>query len=186
MMPAKTLQPGERFGKLTVIDRDGSRLAHAYWKCQCDCGKISSHQGSRLRAGLVLSCGCGRIWQPSHRRHYDKGESGKKLLLRSYKNGAKQRGFSFLLSEDEFFSVVTADCAYCGVPASSIKRQEKNTDDWGDFKYTGIDRIDSSKGYEPGNVRPCCGTCNKMKLDLPESVFLDKIARIHKHYQKAA
>ena len=41
-----------------------------------------------------------------------------------------------------------------------------------------MDRIDSNKGYEIDNVRPCCWSCNYMKNNLNENEFYDKIKKI--------
>lgn len=51
----------QRFGKLTVIQRDETKKGQAaYWICQCDCGKIKSIRGSNLTAKTnpTQSCGC--------------------------------------------------------------------------------------------------------------------------------
>ena len=53
---------GRRFGRLTIAAdaepdlRDG----HARWPCVCDCGAHSLPRGSKLLAGLIVSCGCAR------------------------------------------------------------------------------------------------------------------------------
>jgi len=49
----------------------------------------------------------------------------------------------------------------------------------GDYVYSGIDRLDSSKGYEPGNVVPCCKQCNWAKNDIAYDKFLEWIERVH-------
>jgi hypothetical protein len=52
---------GKKFGRLTVIKRDGNDKHRAVmWLCKCDCGKISRARGSSLSSGLILSCGCQR------------------------------------------------------------------------------------------------------------------------------
>ena len=48
----------ERFGYLTVIERDFSKKNEIYWLCKCDCGTIKSIQGAHLRSGHTISCGC--------------------------------------------------------------------------------------------------------------------------------
>lgn len=58
---------GQRFGKLTVLERD-SRENHpgkrtAYWICKCDCGNIKVVEGNSLRSGKTKSCGCYRLEQ---------------------------------------------------------------------------------------------------------------------------
>ena len=48
---------GQRYGRLTVIERDLSRESRrAYWLCRCDCGNYKSIRGDGL--GRVQSCGC--------------------------------------------------------------------------------------------------------------------------------
>lgn len=51
---------GQRFGRLTVIERvtPKPKEKYAYWKCLCDCGNEKVVTGSRLRSGDSRSCGC--------------------------------------------------------------------------------------------------------------------------------
>lgn len=53
---------GQKFNKLTVIARQGSRSnGEALWLCQCDCGSMPIVvTGSNLRSGHTSSCGCER------------------------------------------------------------------------------------------------------------------------------
>lgn len=58
----KTLLPGMKFGKLTVIkeiDKVASNGCNIYL-CQCDCGNFNEVSGANLRNGTIKSCGCGR------------------------------------------------------------------------------------------------------------------------------
>jgi len=49
----------QRFGKLTVLERDGSdQYGHALWRCQCDCGGDIDVRGVDLRTGNTVGCGC--------------------------------------------------------------------------------------------------------------------------------
>lgn len=50
---------GQRFGKLTVINRlDKKAGTHYYYRCLCDCGKYKDVLGTNLKQGNVRSCGC--------------------------------------------------------------------------------------------------------------------------------
>lgn len=51
---------GERFERLTVLERDTSvdSTKGAFWICKCDCGNIKSISSNTLRRGLTKSCGC--------------------------------------------------------------------------------------------------------------------------------
>ena len=54
------IQIGERFGRLTVIDKAISRDNNQFWVCKCDCGKILEVSTNNLRRGYTQSCGCSR------------------------------------------------------------------------------------------------------------------------------
>lgn len=51
---------GQRFGRLTVIERSNIKKDRtaAVWKCQCDCGNTKIIAGRSLRSGNTASCGC--------------------------------------------------------------------------------------------------------------------------------
>lgn len=49
---------GQRFGKLTVIERADTINRQLYWWCQCDCGKIIRVCGNSLKQGKTKTCGC--------------------------------------------------------------------------------------------------------------------------------
>lgn len=49
---------GQRFGRLLVVGRCGSRRRRAVWYCRCDCGNEHEIVGQELRAGKSHSCGC--------------------------------------------------------------------------------------------------------------------------------
>lgn len=50
---------GQRFGRLTVVDRAENDIHHkARWNCMCDCGKQVTVVGSNLSKGRTSSCGC--------------------------------------------------------------------------------------------------------------------------------
>lgn len=50
---------GARFGRLTVIEPAGrAQNRKLIWRCKCDCGGERLTEGSDLRRGRTLSCGC--------------------------------------------------------------------------------------------------------------------------------
>lgn len=72
---------GQRFGRLTVIERVESPKAQAQWRCVCDCGKETIVASQSLRCGHTRSCGCyGREVSASHTpSFYTHGESRTRL-----------------------------------------------------------------------------------------------------------
>ena len=50
---------GRRFGRLTVIERNGvNEHRRALWKCACSCGNEITVSTSSLKSGNTKSCGC--------------------------------------------------------------------------------------------------------------------------------
>lgn len=58
-MTKGSVQPGERFGALTVVERvDAYPAREIRWRCACDCGGERVARTARLRNGEACSCGC--------------------------------------------------------------------------------------------------------------------------------
>ena len=55
---------GQKFNYLLVLERDNeytkiNNIKHGvYWKCQCECGEITSVRSDCLRKNIIKSCGC--------------------------------------------------------------------------------------------------------------------------------
>jgi hypothetical protein len=56
-LPSQIL-PGQRFGRLVVIEAGRDSQRHRVWRCRCDCGKTVIKQEYHLLAGAIRSCGC--------------------------------------------------------------------------------------------------------------------------------
>jgi hypothetical protein len=83
---------------------------------------------------------------------------------------------TWALTQDQVRAIATRDCFYCGkAPAHVMLRG------WSRFVYNGLDRFDNAKGYEPGNVVPCCGDCNVAKNTRDAAEFVSWASRISSH-----
>lgn len=69
----------------------------------------------------------------------------------------------------------TKNSNYCNITPSQVSFNKSKVYS---YTYNGIDRVDSSKGYEFDNIVTCCGDCNLMKRDMSYDDFLNKIKRI--------
>lgn len=86
---------------------------------------------------------------------------------RNITNGAKSRNLEFSISPDyiwELYLLQNKKCALSGVDIFFGKRHETTAS---------IDRIDSNKGYVHGNVQIVHKTTNKIKMDVPNSEFIE-------------
>jgi len=102
------------------------------------------------------------------------------------KNSAKQRKNDLKISRDEFvvwYSNQRKQCTYCGIPEEKIHLL-KSINGY-TSKKLGIDRIDSSLGYESGNICLCCINCNRIKSNIfsyEEMLAIGEL--IHKKWKK--
>lgn len=169
-----------KFNYLTGIYPTDKRYnREVLWVWRCDCGNEILKQPSQVRWGKPKSCGCMTNYLAHKNVRLPESEAAFRQLLRAYKNSAKNRELSFELSVEEFKSLTKQNCYYCNDAPAQIYNIRKTA--LGTYIYNGVDRINSNKGYVKGNVVPCCGMCNKMKLDFGFSNFLSKIKTI---YQK--
>lgn len=98
-----------------------------------------------------------------------------KDVYREYVKKSKERNIEFALSLEECEPLFLGNCDYCGNPPKN-----KRTRDTGiTVQYQGIDRVDNSIGYLPGNVVPCCKYCNSFKLDRNREDFLLHVETIY-------
>ena len=49
---------GQRFGRLTVIERVEKNNNVVVWNCRCTCGNTREVRAGNLKSGGVKSCGC--------------------------------------------------------------------------------------------------------------------------------
>jgi len=144
---------------------------------QCtNCGLNKDESAFRLRKKstndkerwfLVASCNdCERAYGRKHDTIRTRTPRG---IFKGYKHHAKERDISFGLTFDTFDGVIKQPCIYCG---------GKN-----DNGYCGIDRLNSSIGYEIGNIASCCTTCNDMKMEHSVEFMIQHMFRILQHLQ---
>lgn len=102
------------------------------------------------------------------KKYPDAFATHKGATMSMYKYNAEQRGYSFELSEEQYYKLILEDCYICG----------KRTDE---THTNGVDRFDNEKGYTFHNSNACCGECNIMKKQMDYSVFMDKLKSIHEN-----
>lgn len=112
-----------------------------------------------------------------------------KTKFLNYKVEAKRRGKCFSLNLEEFIALSSQKCHYCGanpIVFNAFKADPRKISKWiephliepANILWNGLDRIDSSIGYEVSNCLPCCGFCNRSKLDKTYQEFMEWIERL--------
>lgn len=90
---------GQKFGRLTVVERagNGGHGKHVRWRCLCECGKTIIVSGQCLRNGHTKSCGClNREIRVSTRLVDLLGQRfGQLLVVRRVDGERRKRGYWF-------------------------------------------------------------------------------------------
>lgn len=167
--------PGDKFGKLTVVNPEGFLGDDPAVTARCECGQKTDVRVRCLRLGRTRSCGClrqsanvARTGIP-RKRKFSPEEAAVRLKFSVCRHSAHRRGLAFTLDRSEFERLLHLPCLYCGVSGP-----------------VGLDRVDNCVGYESQNVVPCCRICNVAKNAHPLEEFeawFDRAAR-HRGYTR--
>lgn len=95
--------------------------------------------------------------------NYYKEDRGR---YNSLKNQAKRKNLELGITAEQYLNLMEEKiCYYCNGSINSTG--------------SGLDRIDSSRGYTLENVVKCCKKCNQMKNDLSQSEFFEHLNSIY-------
>lgn len=162
-MPAIIDLTSQRFGKWTVLSKGPSGERSLRWLCRCECGVKSMVQGCHLRGGKSQSCRECVEWGP---------RDGIPIPSRQWSHiqeGAAKRRIDFKITRElvyDIFKHQDGKCALTGIPLcfDSPRKRSDGT--------ASLDRIDSSKGYIPGNIQWVHKDINLMKGSLSQDQLL--------------
>ena len=175
---------GNKYGKLTVVEFVRTNKNTTFWNCLCECGNTKITSAHSLRRGMCKSC---KICSPKKLMPID---GPYKRRWNNHCVAAKKHNRTNELTYDTFVQMVNQNCYWCGqVPsdvhyAYSLKRKTKGIESDVSAKFNGIDRLDSSRGYELDNVVSCCNMCNRMKSDFSVDIFTNQVKLIYENYIK--
>lgn len=171
---------GQRFTYFVVLGFDHrNKFGKAMWKVKCDCGTEKVVQGNALVSGKSRSCGCAQKEWMKQSLGTGSGEMSGAFWYK-VNRGAESRKHKVLITKEQastLFDNQQHKCALSGI--------ELNLDPHKGEITASLDRIDSSKDYQVGNVQWIHKTINKMKNNLGEEIFLDWVGKIwhHKIYE---
>lgn len=187
---------GQRYGFLTAVRPVGTRetfnkkqnrfIKRAVWLFRCECGKEIEQCRSTFEAykrqNLTISCGCRAFIEKTGHKHGHWKGCGEipltyfnNLKYQAKKSGHRTKEKPFNLTIEylwKLFLDQNRKCALSGIELCfGTLAQVKNRDDR--ETLASLDRIDSTKGYEVGNVQWIHKKLNIMKQNLNEQVFID-------------
>ncbi len=151
---------------------------------KCKCGRIKDVKYNNIRTGKSICCGFDPCRIPINKGSKSI-ETSYKSLFYSYKKGASNRNFNFDLTYEQFKEYLHKNCFYCNsIPTQEYRILKPGTNEIRagvPITYNGIDRKDSKIGYTTENCVTCCKGCNRMKMGLNDTDFLNNIKRIYEY-----
>ena len=171
---------GKKKGVMTILELDHEtydkekQIKRSYFKIRCSvCGHESVVRADKLSKGAPDPQCCeycnGLLKHKIADKKYKKTRN-RNSRYNSIKGNAIGRNLDFTFTREEVDEYLKKPCFYCGSPYAN-----------------GIDRIDSSKGYNKDNCVPCCAVCNKMKNKFSLDLFLNKVEKIYKlHHNESS
>lgn len=149
---------GQKFGKLTVINRDNNKK-RVYWNCKCDCGNTISVRQDSLLSGATKSCGCLRHTNLIGKRF------GKLIVINQVNTGDKNSQWKCLCDCGQYCiknyqNLIKSPCPSCGCETANIISQNHLIDLTGKKfgKLTVLKRIKIQDEKEPHWLCKCdCG-----------------------------
>lgn len=143
-----------RFGRLVAqryaCSSIKSRVTRHYWICTCDCGEWAVVESTALSTGRTTSCGC-RQKEATISRNVEMATHGDSGSI-EYRTWTRMKARCQNKNYPKFQMYGGRGVTVCDRWSSSF---EAFLEDMGrrPANKTSIDRIDGSKGYEPGNCR---------------------------------
>ncbi len=141
---------GHRFSRLVALEIAGRGGRQVLWRCQCDCGKLTTVATGNLRSGHTRSCGClviefASAAGPLRETHglsktpeYNVWHGMVQRCHNPKNKGFNEYGGRGITVCDEWRTDFRAFFAHIGQRPS--------------MKHS-VDRIRNNEGYKPGNVR---------------------------------
>lgn len=176
-----------KIGEWTILDNPirikNSPNSKLVWTLQCSCGntrKAEMYLINEIRAALdkdgYAAC---RKCKESRLRLLKPEYTKFNGVYTDYKHKALVRTTvnEFSLTKEDAYKMFSANCHYCNLPPSNVYLNKRSG--LPETKYSGIDRVDSSKGYTVENTVPCCKQCNYAKLTMTEQEFYDWVKRVY-------
>lgn len=154
--------------RVTLIKRLWYGRQHRHlWLFKCHCWKTFEHIIWKMN-----SCWC---WKTYNRK--EPGVSLYNAAVWKMEAHMKHRWIDVSISKDKMIALIKLPCVYCWSIGSNTSSNTSTLTKT--ILHNGIDRIDSSKGYEEWNCVPCCKRCNRAKSSMSIEEFKQHIKKIY-------
>jgi hypothetical protein len=167
---------GSIHGKLQVLSRHSIRNKQIRWNVLClSCNREYDVAASVLKRNILGCSACSKLNAPKgvNSIYWRGGRYISAIFLSNVARGARKRNIECRISIEELDALWEQQQGHCAYTNRQLKLGSECT--------ASLDRIDSDKGYFPGNIQFVHKTVNCLKWALPEVEFLQFIKEIYLH-----
>jgi hypothetical protein len=168
---------GKTFSHLHVLKEapKSTKTRGRKWICKCDCGKVVELSSNAITSGNNRSCG-GEAHRQGGALETRRKAIGELPLahVNQIRQNAIKRNLRFNVTAEylwDLFQEQDRKCALTGTDLSFTTA--RNPSATRGQTTASLDRIDSSVGYEVGNVRWLHKTVNKMRSNMSDQEFIE-------------
>lgn len=169
---------GKRIGSVVVTKFIGLLNKTTYrYQCDYDCGHIFTRSAQCIRKEKAICRKCIPIGSDSKKRHG--------YIMGSYwitlKRGADARNIPFNITKEYINDLIILQNFKCAISGLDIYLAQTTEEFTSYVQTASLDRVDSSKAYEEGNVQWVHKVINKMKMDLSNKELIKYCCIISDH-----
>ena len=159
------------FGNFTVLRfSHKDKFGQSMWLVKCSCGNERAVRGTAISRGATKSCGCISIRRENVKKKFGIGGG----FWPRIQANAKRRGIKIKITKLQAQELFEKQQGKCAISGETII-----LDTFTGKKTASLDRIDSSKPYQIGNIQWIHKDINLMKNVLSQDLFLKWIQRIY-------
>jgi uncharacterized C2H2 Zn-finger protein len=172
---------GEKFQNLTILSEPKLYKGNSYYKVKCDCGHIFRTGHSTLSSkskenskSLPYCRACFSVDKRAKKRNTMVSDHISQTCYHKIHKQANDRGIKFNVTPQDLEDLLIAQdfkCALSGIKLQLSLNFQKKEDR--EYHTASLDRIDSTKPYEKGNIQWVHKDINYMKCDFTQKEFLN-------------
>lgn len=163
---------GKTIGSIKIEDIDLSKPNRIYFIGTCtSCNRKIKVRNDGLYPNRMGCSKCIGKWRSENFKKKYSNLLPKDIRYKyiHFKCNALNRNIPFNLTLEQVNNLCSKPCFYCNKE-----------------RCLGIDRLNNSKEYSIDNCVPCCGSCNRMKMDLTLPFFLEQIKKIYLNHKESS
>lgn len=163
--PKHTDLRDRKYNRWTVLHLISREAGRCMWRCECECGNRATLATGSLTTGHSKGClDC---------RYKSQERNAHSRMWNTLISGAKVRGLEVTVSWETVLAILADQNNECALTGQTIRIAPTSKEHLQRGTTASVDRIDSTKGYIPGNIQWVHKDVNRLKMDQTQARFIE-------------